>query len=603
MFKKIICITIFCVIACAPSSLKTKSDGAPKIEVIYPGKKQQVNAVDSTFILGNVTPGSKLYINNYRIAVHPEGGFLAFLPLVPVDTGWFVFQLRASNDYGDTTLEWPVKLPEPFKTVPLDSLAILSDFNLPARYQELIAGDLLELSIRGTPLAVAQYKITGLTDWKPMFEISSMIQVPGSETIFGSENLRDSTIGTGVYRAGMFMPSDTALDSADIIFRLCKIVGNSPSDSGLLECVEDTVESILSLKKYDFPQVVELIDSVQTIRHGPRKGYLSIYQPKGVRFIADGKYNNYVRLDLGPGQAAWIPDSSIIYLPEGTPAPYSEVKYIRTFAMDSVTRVSTYLDMMLPYRVEFDPKAGRVGLLVYYVTSDTDWIRYDTDDDLIDYIVWSQPPANVYRLDIQLNENEIWGYDAFYEDNVLNLDLKKAPKEVVNIEDLKFVIDPGHSRDPGSIGPTGLREADANLAISRKLVQLLRDKGAVVAMTRTGNENVELHERPEIAVRENCDIFISVHNNALPDGVNPFENHGTSTYYYHMHSKPLAEHIQRKLVDKLEMGSFGHYHANFAVTRPTQYLSVLVECTFMILPDEEARLRGEEFPKKCAEAI
>jgi N-acetylmuramoyl-L-alanine amidase len=441
-----------------------------------------------------------------------------------------------------------------------------------------------------------------------MFEISSLIEVPGSETIFGSENLQDTAIGTGVYGASMFMPSDTAIDSADIIFRLCKIVKDSLTDSTLadsieLECILDTVESILTLKKYDYPQVVEIIDSVQTIRHGPQKGYLSIYQPKGVRFVADGKFNNYVRLNLGPGQPAWIPDSSIVYLPEGTPAPYSEVKYIRTFAMEGKTRVSTYLDMKLPFRVEVDPVRGRVSILIYYITSDTDWIRYDTDDDLIDYITWSQPQASVYRLDIQLNEKSIWGYDAFYEDNVLNLDLKKVPHKKNDIEDLKFVIDPGHSHDPGAIGPTGLTEAEANLAISKKLAKMLRDKGAEVVMTRTSNENVELYERPEIAVRENCDVFISVHNNALPDGVNPFENNGTSTYYYHLHSKPLAEHIQKKLVDKLEMGSYGHYHANFAVTRPTQYLAVLVECTFMILPDEEAKLRGEEFPEKCARAI
>ncbi|NIP41797.1 MAG: hypothetical protein GWO41_13510 [candidate division Zixibacteria bacterium] len=51
--------------------------------------------------------------------------------------------------------------------------------------------------------------------------------------------------------------------------------------------------------------------------------------------------------------------------------PYSEVKYIRTFSMDSVTRISTYLDMMLPFRVEFDQELGRVSLLTYYVTSDT----------------------------------------------------------------------------------------------------------------------------------------------------------------------------------------------------------------------------------------
>jgi hypothetical protein len=143
MLRRIFSIILLFIVACAPSTLKTKSDEAPRIEVIYPKKNQQIGAVDSTFILGNVTPGSKLYVNNHRIPVHPEGGFLAFIPLEPIDTGWFVFELRASNDYGGKTLEWPVRIPEPFKTVPLDSLAILEDFRLPTVYQELTAGDLL----------------------------------------------------------------------------------------------------------------------------------------------------------------------------------------------------------------------------------------------------------------------------------------------------------------------------------------------------------------------------------------------------------------------------------------------------------------------------
>jgi len=44
-----------------------------------------------------------------------------------------------------------------------------------------------------------------------------------------------------------------------------------------------------------------------------------------------------------------------------------------------------------------------------------------------------------------------------------------------------------------------------------------------------------------IAKLTNADLFVSVHNNALPDGINPFTNHGVSTYYYHPHSARLAK--------------------------------------------------------------
>ena len=36
---------------------------------------------------------------------------------------------------------------------------------------------------------------------------------------------------------------------------------------------------------------------------------------------------------------------------------------------------------------------------------------------------------------------------------------------------------------------------------------------------------------------------MSIHNNALPDGVNPFLNNGTSVLYYHPQSRELAEAV------------------------------------------------------------
>jgi N-acetylmuramoyl-L-alanine amidase len=600
MYRRAIIIALIMIIIIGHLPAMARGGNAPVIKVIYPHKDQTVSAADSTFILGNVTPGSKLHINKYRIPVHPGGGFIAFLPIEPGD---FIFNLKAENKYGKTKLEWPVTIPEPYKTVPPDSFAILDDYMYPGIYQELGAGDLLEMSFRGTPGYKAGFMIPGLTDWREMFERSQNIRVLGSETVFGSENQQDTVLGSGIYRASLYIPADSIVDSALIIYRLCRPAVDNPADTTQFECLVDTAKGKLSVRRYEYPQVVEMIDSIQTIRTGPRKGYLSIFQPKGVRFITDGKYNNYVRLRLAPGQPAWVPDSSVEFLPPGTPVPYSEIAYIRTFKLEQITRVAVYLNQKLPFRVEEDPDRKEISLLVYYATSNTDWIRYDTQDDLVKYITWSQTQEGIYRLVIKLDCQQIWGYDAYYEGNVLCLDIKKPPHEDLHLKHLKIVIDPGHSSDPGAVGPTGLTEAEANLKISKALAKILRKKGAEVVMTRTGDEHVELNDRPKIAVREDCDLFISVHNNALPDGVNPFESSGVSTYYYHLHSKPLAEAIQKRMSDELEIGDYGHYYANFAVTRPTQYPAVLVECTFMILPEEEIKLRGEDFPEECAEAI
>ena len=56
-------------------------------------------------------------------------------------------------------------------------------------------------------------------------------------------------------------------------------------------------------------------------------------------------------------------------------------------------------------------------------------------------------------------------------------------------------------------------------------------------------------------------------------------------------------------IEEIGLPDYGLYHANFAVLRPTQYVSVLVECAFMIIPEQEAALKTEDFQEKCARAI
>jgi N-acetylmuramoyl-L-alanine amidase len=293
----------------------------------------------------------------------------------------------------------------------------------------------------------------------------------------------------------------------------------------------------------------------------------------------------------------------VVDLPAGTPAPHSYVKTIRCTGLHDTARTELFLDEKLPFQVEEHLDENLFVLRVFGVTSDTDWIRYMNTEGLIDRAEWSQESEGVYRLNVYLEQSLIWGWDCYYKGNTLVLDVERGPKATPSFKDVRFVIDPGHSKDPGAIGPTGLKEAEANLAIALRLAELLRKKGATVFMTRTDDSDVKLQDRPRIAMEKKCDIFISVHNNSCPDGVNPYCNNGVSTYYYNPHSMDLARSVQNRMLSSLSLEDHGLYYGNLAVARPTQYVAILVECTFIIIPEQEAALRTEKFQDQCARSI
>lgn len=81
---------------------------------------------------------------------------------------------------------------------------------------------------------------------------------------------------------------------------------------------------------------------------------------------------------------------------------------------------------------------------------------------------------------------------------------------------VRVMIDPGHGgKDPGAIGPTGLKEKDVVLAIGRRIREkLARSGGFDVRMTRDADVFIPLEERTAMANKGGVDIFVSLHINA-----------------------------------------------------------------------------------------
>jgi N-acetylmuramoyl-L-alanine amidase len=157
----------------------------------------------------------------------------------------------------------------------------------------------------------------------------------------------------------------------------------------------------------------------------------------------------------------------------------------------------------------------------------------------------------------------------------------------------------------GATGPLGTKEMDANYAIAEAVAERIRRDGAVVLVTRSGPDHeLGLAERPRMAVDRGADLFVSLHNNALPDGTNPFAKpRGFTIFYYHPQSLELARNVHRGFRVRVPLPDEGLQWGNLAVARLTAMPAILVENAYVILPEQEALLNDPRFRAKLADAV
>jgi N-acetylmuramoyl-L-alanine amidase len=182
-----------------------------------------------------------------------------------------------------------------------------------------------------------------------------------------------------------------------------------------------------------------------------------------------------------------------------------------------------------------------------------------------------------------------------------------------------IVLDPGHGgAEPGAVSPAGLAEKEVNLAVARHAQAALHDAGVATLLTRTGDYEVALPTRSEIARNVDPKAFVSIHHNAEPDG--PRDGPGAETYYQigSADSKRLAGLVYEEVVKamsqykvawvadrdagaKYRPGTNGDYYA--MLRQPGKVVSVLVELAFISNPPEAELISRPEVQKVEGEAV
>ncbi|HSR16116.1 MAG TPA: N-acetylmuramoyl-L-alanine amidase, partial [Gemmatimonadales bacterium] len=322
--------------------------------------------------------------------------------------------------------------------------------------------------------------------------------------------------------------------------------------------------------------------------------------PAGTRALVTGRINGSVRLDLSAGSAAWVDASEARPVGDGTPRP-AVVGSITATERGGRAVIRIPVAWRVPQQVNEDDRSLRLRL--YGAVSDINWVRYGPAPREIDRITWRQATADEVEIEVRLVA-PLWGYRLSWDRNDLLLEVRPRPAVDPGrpLAGRRIVIDPGHP-PAGAVGPSGMTEAEANLGVARIVRRLLEAEGAAVTMTRDDDRPLDLWPRVRLADSLDADLEISIHNTALPDGVNPFTNNGSSVFYFHPRSIPLARAIQAELVARLGLRDLGFARGDLALVRGTWMPSVLTEGLFMMVPEQEADLRSEAGRRRYAEAV
>ncbi len=582
--------------------------------MVYPSPTDLVDARDSTFLFGSLGTGNAtLTVNDQPARVWPNGGWLAWVAIPGDSVVNLTLSARTATD--SATLTYQVRRVRRFEPPPA-KVWIDSTSMSPARRVWWPAGEYLPLSLRASQGAEVRLVLPGGTI-VPLVSDAGPGEIPWGIRAFDRDtgNLAVRTRAdryTGALSGVAIGPGLGPIAAASAV-----PAGGPPGLPQPVIAVEaisgaDTARAQwpLWITLLDStPQVVEFNDDTAgtgttdslTVGRARPGGTYHWFFPTGTRAVATGRLGDDLRVRLSRGQEAWVPAADALPLPAGTPAVRGTAASLTLTPLADRLALRIPLTQRVPFRVE--EVAGQLTLRLYNTVSDINWTRYGPTDPYLRDIQWLQAAGDEVTVTVTLS-GPVWGYRTSWSRNDLRFEIRRPPRIDPDhpLAGKLVVVDPGHP-PLGATGPTGLREATANLDVSLMLRDLLAEAGARVILTRTADQNLDLLPRVRLADSLNADLLVSIHNNALPDGVNPFTNNGASVFYNHPRSLPLAQAIQDALVRRLGVRDLGAARGDLALARPTWMPAVLTEGLFMMLPDQEAALRHPDGQRRYAMAV
>jgi len=327
----------------------------------------------------------------------------------------------------------------------------------------------------------------------------------------------------------------------------------------------------------------------------------------------------------------------------------SKIRDIRYGYTTTRTRVVIEFNELPEYKIGILRNPERI----YFDLKDTSFNfskkSFSVDKGVVKKIRIGRYKDNILRIVLDLTKITKYKIFVLKTPPRLVIDLNKDSKELFFIKRKKIVvIDPGHGgRDPGAIGPRGLKEKDVVLDIAKRLKKILEEQyNLKVYLTRRDDRFLPLKARTRFANRKKADVFVSIHINASKRrracGIETYllnwtndkealrvaarenaisvEKMKKSKTELGMilaslerdskrdESLRLAYYIHSSLISKLTRSykgikNLGVKQALFYVLVGATMPSVLVEVGFISNPKEERLLRSYTFRQKAASAI
>jgi N-acetylmuramoyl-L-alanine amidase len=603
---RLVCLALLMTATgCAASSAaRRESSGLPTpreplhITIVYPDTADPIQAQDSSFLFGSVGRGRgdvALSINGVTVPVTPRGTWIAWLPLPADSLARFQIVARAGAGAEQQETTFVARIAQPYRPPAGATVWIDTTSFTPTDTIAFPAGEGIRLSLRATPGAEVRLRMEG--------KRTQVWFVPDTLPAEPAWGIRAFGTDTTAYRLPpeadryvAWLPAEPLCDA------IVEVIVGTDTARAVWPLVLDTLDRA-------HPAVIVLNDDTAhtgksdslTVGKAVPYGTYNWFFPLGTTAVATARWGGQTRLQLSRNAIAWVNTADVVPLAPATPPPGGIVGSVRLIAGPRSLVLHVPLPVHIPFKVEEEERS--LALRLYGVASDVNWMQHGGTDPYVTRMSYAQPAADEVTITLSL-AGRVWGYRTRWSGRDLLLEIRRPP--VIDprrpLAGRTIVLDPGHP-PVGARGPSGLWEPVATLAVAQRAKTLLEQAGATVLLTRTDSNPVDLYPRTRFAEEHDADVLVSIHANALPDGVNPFVNNGTSVYYFHPRSATLARALDRALVAELGVRDLGMGRGDYALVRDPWMPSALTEGLFMMIPEQEALLATPEGQLRYARGV